>query len=110
MLLADARLLTLTGPGGCGKTRLAIEVAASLAEVYGDGVCWVELATLTDGELVAQTVAAALDVRDQPGSAQEQVVASCLEGHRLLLLLDNCEQVIEACRSEALAGLAGGGE
>jgi predicted ATPase/DNA-binding CsgD family transcriptional regulator len=96
-LLTDARLLTLTGPGGCGKTRLAIEVAATLQDVYTDGICWAELAPLTDGQLVAQTVAAALDVRDQPGSAQDQVVASCLEGRRLLLLLDNCEHVIEAC-------------
>ncbi|MEJ2735184.1 MAG: LuxR C-terminal-related transcriptional regulator [Anaerolineae bacterium] len=96
-LLTEARLLTLAGPGGGGKTRLAIEVAATLADAYPDGIFWVELAPLTDGELVAPTVAAALNVRDQPGDPLDQVMASCLADKRLLLLLDNCEHIIDAC-------------
>jgi predicted ATPase/DNA-binding NarL/FixJ family response regulator len=96
-LLTDARLLTLMGPGGCGKTRLAIEVAATLQDTYPDGICWIELAPLTEGELVAQTVATALDVRDPSGGATDQILTYCLASKRLLLLLDNCEHVVDAC-------------
>lgn len=62
--LSAARLLTLTGPGGCGKTRLAIQVASQVAAAYADGVCWVELAALADESLVPQAVANALGVRE----------------------------------------------
>jgi predicted ATPase len=63
------RLLTLTGAGGCGKTRLALEVARSLVGAYPDGVWLVELASLSEGALVAQAVAAALGVQEQPDSS-----------------------------------------
>jgi len=65
--LATTRLLTLTGVGGSGKTRLALEVVRELLEVYPDGAWLVELASLSEGELVPQAVAAALDLREQPG-------------------------------------------
>ena len=67
-LLASARLVTLTGGGGTGKTRLALQVAASLLDSFVDGVWFIELAPLSDPALVLQFVAAALDVREQPGS------------------------------------------
>src|SRR5690348_8134842 len=66
-LLEKARLVTLVGPGGCGKTRLALQVARDLEATGADAVYWVDLAPLSDPALVAQTVAAALDIAEQPG-------------------------------------------
>ena len=96
-LLTTTRLLTLTGSGGCGKTRLALQVAADLVETYADGVWLVELAPVSDPALVAQTVAAALGVREQPGRPILATLATHLQPKRLLLVLDNCEHLIHAC-------------
>ncbi len=96
-LLFTTRLLTLTGSGGCGKTRLALQVAAELAESFKDGVWLVELAPLSDPALVPQTVASALHVREQPGRPLLATVSDYLAHKDLLLVLDNCEHLVAAC-------------
>ncbi len=93
--LAMTRLLTLTGAGGAGKTRLALEVARGLSGAYPDGAWLVELAPLPDGDLVPQAVAAALRVREQPGRPLEETLAGHLRSKGLLLVLDNCEHVVD---------------
>jgi predicted ATPase/DNA-binding NarL/FixJ family response regulator len=95
-LLGSSRLLTLTGSGGCGKTRLALQVAAVISELYEDGEWLVDLAVLTDAELVPQLVAQTLGVRDVPGRAVMDMVTDQLRNHVSLLILDNCEHVIGA--------------
>ncbi|HSK20799.1 MAG TPA: BTAD domain-containing putative transcriptional regulator [Longimicrobiales bacterium] len=90
------RLITLTGPGGSGKTRLSIEVARSVADAYDDGVTWIELAPVTDPALVPQTVAAAFGLRQQQGRSAGEAVTEYLSTRRVLLVLDNCEHVIAA--------------
>lgn len=96
-LLLTTRLLTLTGPGGCGKTRLALHVAAELLEQYPDGVWLAELAALSDPSLLLQTIASVLKVREQAGYTLLTAVLDYLQPRRLLLILDNCEHLIEAC-------------
>jgi predicted ATPase/DNA-binding SARP family transcriptional activator len=96
-LLASTRLLTLTGPGGCGKTRLALAVARDLVGSFEEGIWLAELASLSDPELVAQTVASILGVRDQPGHPLAKTLSDYLQPRQLLLILDNCEHLIEAC-------------
>jgi predicted ATPase/two-component SAPR family response regulator len=96
-LLSSNRLLTLTGSGGCGKTRLALAVANALVGDFEEGVWLVELASLSDPELVAQTVASTLGVRDQPDRPLAELLSDYLRPRQLLLLLDNCEHLIEAC-------------
>ena len=76
-----SRLLTLTGAGGCGKTRLALRVAADVSELYADGVWLIDLAVLTDAELVPQVVAQTLGVRDVPGRAVMDMVTDRLRNH-----------------------------
>ena len=93
-LLGSSRLLTLTGAGGCGKTRLALQLAAGLSELYVDGVWLIDLAALTDAELVPQVVAQTIGVRDVPGRAVVDMVADHMRSHVSLLILDNCEHVI----------------
>lgn len=97
MLMAQTRLLTLTGPGGCGKTRLALHVAADLLEEYPDGVWLVELATLSEPALIPQTVASVLKVREQAGCSLLSTLIDFLQPKQLLLVLDNCEHLVEAC-------------
>jgi non-specific serine/threonine protein kinase len=94
--LAMTRLLTLTGAGGIGKTRLAQEVARDLLGVYPDGVWLVELASLSESKLVAQVVAGTLGVREQSGRALGATLAEELRAKHLLLVVDNCEHLIEA--------------
>jgi predicted ATPase/class 3 adenylate cyclase len=94
-LLRDARLLTLTGAGGCGKTRLALQVAGQQAEDFSDGVWPVELAALGEPELVGPAVAQALDTRLASDRAPEIALASHIGDRRQLLLLDNCEHLVE---------------
>ena len=94
--LAMTRLLTLTGSGGSGKTRLALEVARDCVGAYPDGVWLVELSGLSEGGLVAQKVAAALGVAEQPGRSITDTLVGTLRDRRLLLVLDNCEHLIGA--------------
>src|SRR5215213_10260193 len=95
-LLAMTRLLTLTGAGGCGKTRLALEVARDLVGAYPDGVWLVDLAPLTEAELVPQAVAQALGVREQPGRPLVQTLKDTARSRKMLLVVDNCEHLVEA--------------
>src|SRR5215207_540885 len=95
-LLAMTRLLTLTGAGGSGKTRLALEVARDLAGVYPDGAWLVGLAPLTEPELVPQAVVQALGVREQPNRPLLQTLKDTLRAKKLLLVIDNCEHLVEA--------------
>jgi len=94
-LLAGSRLVTLTGPGGVGKTRLALRAAAGLARAFPDGVWLVRLDQLRDEALVAHAVAEALRLQDPAGCAPEAAV-EYLTGRQLLLVLDNCEHVVDA--------------
>jgi predicted ATPase/class 3 adenylate cyclase/Tfp pilus assembly protein PilF len=102
-LLKHTRLLTLTGSGGCGKTRLALQVAADLLEDYPDGVWFVDLSTLTDPALVPSTVAATLGIHEEPGRPALATLAEALKSRTLLLILDNCEHVVGACAQLAEA-------
>jgi predicted ATPase len=90
------RLLTLAGAGGSGKTRLAVEVARNLVGTYPDGVRLVELAPLSEGDLVAQEVAGALGVQEIPGQPLVKTLVDALGDREMLLVLDNCEHLIEA--------------
>lgn len=95
-MLTQARMVTLVGAGGSGKTRLAMQVAADLVERYPDGVWFVDLAPIADSALLAQSIATSLGVREQPGRSPLESVLEALEPKTVLLLLDNCEQVIDA--------------
>jgi predicted ATPase/class 3 adenylate cyclase len=95
-LLASSPLVTLTGTGGCGKTRLALQVGADLLDGYPDGVWLVELAPLTDPALVPQAVASALGVRELPDRPLLATLVDHLRGRELLLVLDNCEHLLDA--------------
>src|SRR5262249_9564091 len=83
------RLLTLTGTGGCGKTRLALQVAAEMLESYADGVWFVDLAPLSDGTLLPQTILVALGVRETPGMPSFAVLVDHLRTRHTLLVVDN---------------------
>ena len=96
-LLENNRLLTLTGSGGCGKTRLALAVASELVEAFEDGVWLVDLAPLADPALVPQAVASTLGVREQSGRILTEILYAYLRSKKVLLVLDNCEHLIEAC-------------
>jgi DNA-binding SARP family transcriptional activator len=93
--LAMMRLLTLTGAGGSGKTRLALEVARDLNGAYPDGVWLAELAPLSEGEFVAQTVAEVVGVHGQPGRSPTETLVEALRTKNMLLILDNCEHLVD---------------
>jgi predicted ATPase len=97
-LLASAHVITLTGPGGIGKTRLALRAAHGLSRHFPDGVWWVELAELEDPDLLADALARALLVHDRRDDGIEEALLARLQDRRLLLVLDNCEHVLDACR------------
>jgi predicted ATPase/DNA-binding CsgD family transcriptional regulator len=103
-LLEEHRLVTVAGPGGAGKTRLACEVARAAAGRFADGAWLAELAPVQDPALVAAAVAAVLGVREQPGVSLAEALARALSRRQLLLVLDNCEHVIGAA-AELCAGL-----
>jgi len=92
--LATARLVSLVGPGGVGKTRLALRIAADLGRGFADGAWLVELAEIRDGALVTNAVLAALDLRDQAAIKPLQILLSDLQNRQLLLVLDNCEHLL----------------
>jgi non-specific serine/threonine protein kinase len=106
-LLNDHRLVTLTGIGGCGKTRLALQAAAEVSDAYADGVWLVELAPLTDPALVAPAVAAAIGVREESGQPLLATLLAALRARHLLLVLDNCEHLLDACAQLAEVLLRG---
>jgi predicted ATPase/class 3 adenylate cyclase len=95
--LRRARLLTLLGVGGLGKTRLSLQVAAEVMDDYPDGVWFVELAPVTDERLVAQVVASVLGVKEDAGRPVIEALAKYVADRRALLILDNCEHLVQAC-------------
>lgn len=96
-LLGEARLITVTGPGGMGKTRLAIEVAQDVVPSYADGVWLVNFAPLTDPHLLAQAVARTLSLPEQPQQSPVVSLVQALAPRNMLLVLDNCEHLVGAC-------------
>jgi predicted ATPase/DNA-binding CsgD family transcriptional regulator len=100
-LIGERRLLTLTGTGGSGKTRLAIAVASEMIERFEGGIWWVELAALSDPDLVPQTVAQALGVREAQDRSLTETLSDYLGSKKVLLVLDNCEHLIEGCAALA---------
>lgn len=95
--MKSTRLLTLTGPGGSGKTRLAIQLGTDLIDSFKDGVWWVDLTALTDTSLVAYSIAKSLGVHEIANQPLEEALAHFLHTKNLLLILDNCEHLIEPC-------------
>ncbi len=95
-VLTHHRLVTLTGAGGCGKTRLALQLAADVADRHPGGTWWVELAGVSDPELVTATVASVVGVRAEPDRPLIDTLAEYLAGQNALIVLDNCEQVLAA--------------
>ena len=96
-LISENRLVTLTGAGGCGKSRLAIQIANSVLVIYPDGVWIVELAPITVPENIDQAIAGVFNVKEQPGSTLIQILMNYMKSKKLLLVLDNCEHLIAAC-------------
>jgi predicted ATPase len=96
LLLGEYRLVTVTGPGGVGKTRLACEVAGQDGTRFADGVWLVELAAIQDPAQVPTAIAAVMGIPESPGSSLAQTLAGVLSRRQLLLVLDNCEHVLSA--------------
>ncbi len=96
-ILNGTRLVTLTGEGGCGKTRLVLQAAADLIDEFPDGVWFIELASLTDQELIPQTIASVLGLHEAAGLSLMAMLLDHLHAKTTLLILDNCEHLIEAC-------------
>jgi predicted ATPase len=105
----DVRLLTLTGPGGTGKTRLALQAAAETAERFADGITWVPLAPLRDPALTNAVVAGALEIPEVPDRPVDQSLREWLGGKRVLLLLDNAEHLLPDVAAEVSGLLAAPG-
>jgi predicted ATPase/class 3 adenylate cyclase/DNA-binding NarL/FixJ family response regulator len=108
-LLTDNRVVTLTGAGGVGKTRLATQVAAQLAGEFGDGAWYVDLAPITDPELVAVTVARALGLPDHPGRSTMDTLTRFIADRQMLVVLDNCEHLLDASAELVVALLSEAG-
>src|SRR3954470_727003 len=108
--LANNRLVTLTGAGGAGKTRLAVQIAATIATGaadFADGIWYVDLAPITDPEVVPVTVARVLGLPDQPGQPTVAVLGRFVRDRQMLILLDNCEHLLDAS-AELITGLLSG--
>jgi predicted ATPase/class 3 adenylate cyclase/DNA-binding CsgD family transcriptional regulator len=101
--IADNRLVTLTGAGGVGKTRLALQVAAQMDADFSDGVWYVDLAPITDPDVVPVAVTRALGLPDQAGRSTMDTLTRVIAGRHMLVVLDNCEHLIEACASLVVA-------
>jgi predicted ATPase/class 3 adenylate cyclase/DNA-binding CsgD family transcriptional regulator len=102
-LVTENRLVTLTGAGGVGKTRLAIQIAAQIANEFPDGVWYVDLAPITDPELVPITTARALGLPDQPGRSTMDMLSRFVADRKMLVVLDNCEHLLDASSSLVVA-------
>ena len=100
-LIQSSRLVTLTGAGGAGKTRLGLQAAAAVLDQFGDGVWLVELAAVTAGDAVAPAIAGALRLAEQPGRAVLEALLDALAPQDVLIVLDNCEHLIGACAEAA---------
>jgi predicted ATPase/class 3 adenylate cyclase len=109
-LLAQSRLLTLVGIGGIGKTRLALQAAAEVIEAYRDGVWLVELGSIGDASLVPTSVAQVLGVQERTDTRLTDSLCAHLKSRQLLLILDNCEHLLDACATLADAVLRGAAE
>ena len=105
-LLAQNRLVTLTGAGGAGKTRLAIQIAGQLSGEFGDGVWYVDLAPITDPDVVPIAVARAFELPDQPGRSTMDALLRFVRDRRMLVVLDNCEHLLDAS-AELVVALLG---
>jgi predicted ATPase/class 3 adenylate cyclase/DNA-binding CsgD family transcriptional regulator len=97
LLLTDRRLLTLTGAGGSGKTRLAVQLAGELVDEFSDGIWFADLAPVIDADLVPAGVARAAGISEIPGQPLIESLTGHLAGHTALLILDNCEHLLDAC-------------
>jgi len=96
-LLAGKRLVTITGAGGIGKTRLAMQAAAEVVDAYGDGVWLAEFASIRDPSLVATTIAQTLGVPERAGTPATELLCAHLKSRQVLLILDNCEHLLDSC-------------
>lgn len=96
-LVTGTRMVTLTGSGGCGKTRLAVEVVGEVATRFSDGARWVDLQGVSELGLIAAAVGGAVDVHERPGQVLTHTLAEQLRSRHLLVVLDNCEHLVEAC-------------
>ena len=94
---SDARLVTLTGPGGVGKTRLAIEVATGLVDDFADGAWWIPLSSLNESSRVTEAMLGAFDLDRRADASPLSMLTDYLRERRMLLVLDNCEHLVEAC-------------
>ena len=108
--MTQNRLVTLTGAGGAGKTRMAIQIAGQLSGEFGDGIWYVDLAPITDPDLVPITVARALGLPDQPGRSTMDTLLRFVADRQMLVVLDNCEHLLDASAElvVALLGAASG--
>ena len=100
-LLHDAHLLTLIGPGGTGKTRLSIQAASEFPDQYPDGVWLVELAPILDPLLIPRITATAIGLRDETQRPVIDILCDFLREKKLLIVLDNCEHLVDACAQMA---------
>ena len=101
-LVTENRLVTLTGAGGVGKTRMAIQIAGQIANEFADGIWYVDLAPITDPDLVPITTARALGLPDQPGRSTLETLARFVADRQMLVVLDNCEHLLDACAALGL--------
>jgi len=105
-LIGEHRLVTITGAGGVGKTRVALQIAADLIERFADGVWFADISPITDPKLVASVVASALEINQASGQRVDELIAKRLKRKQVLLVIDNCEHLIDAVASLVGATLA----